>query len=62
MGWDEISSLEPDNEPLSDEELRQLKAPTEFVSGGKLSVSSDYKLTYHKEAIKYLCKQETAVR
>lgn len=33
MGWDEISRLEPDNEPLSDEELRQLKALTEFVSG-----------------------------
>lgn len=32
-GWDEISRLEPDNEPLSDDELRQLKASTEFVSG-----------------------------
>lgn len=33
MGWDEISRLEPDNEPLSDEEPIQLKASTEFVSG-----------------------------
>ncbi|MBA9088765.1 hypothetical protein D3C76_803490 [compost metagenome] len=32
-GWDEINKLEPDSEPLSNDELRQLKASTEFVSG-----------------------------
>ena len=31
--WDEINRLEPDHEPLSDEELRQLKASSGFVSG-----------------------------
>ncbi|MNW46761.1 hypothetical protein D3C74_240730 [compost metagenome] len=32
-GWDEINKLEPDNEPLTADELKQLKTSTEFVSG-----------------------------
>ncbi|ENH96277.1 hypothetical protein J416_11692 [Gracilibacillus halophilus YIM-C55.5] len=31
-GWDEIIDLEPDGTPLSEEEKRQLKNNSEFVS------------------------------
>ena len=33
-----------------------------MLRGRKPSVSSDYKLIYHKDAIKFLDKQETAVQ
>lgn len=31
--WDEIDELEPDDEPLTEEELRQLNSDTGYVSG-----------------------------
>lgn len=31
--WDEINKLEPDHEPLSEEETRQLKSNSGYISG-----------------------------
>jgi hypothetical protein len=31
--WDKIEQMEPDNIPLSDEELRQLNSDAGFVTG-----------------------------
>ncbi|OPG16686.1 hypothetical protein [Ferroacidibacillus organovorans] len=33
LTWDEIDAQEPDDEPLSEEELRQLNSDTGYVSG-----------------------------
>ncbi len=30
--WAQITELSPDNEPLNDEELRQLAAPEDYIS------------------------------
>lgn len=30
-GWTEIAQLPPDNEPLNEEELRQLQAPDDYI-------------------------------
>jgi hypothetical protein len=32
LTWEEIEKLEPDHEPLSDEEKQQLAAPREYIS------------------------------
>jgi hypothetical protein len=33
LGWEEIDRQEPDDEPLTEEELRQLKSDAGYVSG-----------------------------
>lgn len=33
LSWEEIDQQEPDDEPLSEEELRQLKSDAGYVSG-----------------------------
>ena len=33
LSWEEIDRQEPDDEPLSEEELRQLKSDAGYVSG-----------------------------
>lgn len=33
LAWDEIDAQEPDDEPLSEEELRQLNSDAGYVSG-----------------------------
>ena len=32
LTWAEIDELEPDNEPLTDEEKRQLESPREYIT------------------------------
>ncbi len=50
-----------DDNPLSQEEKKQLESEG-YITGEEARVNSGYKLIYHREAVKFLSRQEKSTQ
>ncbi|WP_420913748.1 hypothetical protein [Brevibacillus laterosporus] len=60
--WEKIDMVGPDHEPLSTQELEQLNSEEGMYQGRMQNENSDYKLIYHKSAVKFIAKQEKGIQ